>query len=479
MTEHPLHRQWFAEANRLQAAGRLTEAISLWQQLLRQAPHDWQARLNLASAQQQSGDYEAALEGYLAVLAQQPQALGARVNLAQLLKVLGEYALAHDLLQEVLQQQPDHVEALAALALVQGYLGQNDAAVDSAWRAWRLAPQRPALAANLGLLLTQARRYDEAEQVLSDAIRHFGALPALCWNRAIVRLYQGDYLAAWPDYEARFDCVLAAQHEALPRLTLSPPPAGRVLLWAEQGLGDSIMVMRLLPRLAQLGVVCDIEAPAALHPLLAQLLPQARLLTQVDERHYVAQLPLMSLPGLLQLACDDIPRTPYLQAETARLQPWVSWLSARRSQPRAIGLVWSSGAWGVGAADYNRQRKSLAPEQLLPLLAQSGIDWVALQQGALPPPLQGRLHHAGEQLHDFADTAAVLAGLDLLITVDTAVAHLAAAMGKPVWLLMRYEGAPFFGAADEAPWYRQVTVLREQQPGQWDEVLSRCITMLN
>lgn len=470
----------FEQANRLQAAGDCAAAIAAWLQLLQRAPQDWQARLNLANAYQQSAQYPLALEHYLAVLAQQPAAQGARVNLAQLLKQLGEYALAADLLHEVLQQQPDNVDALSALSLVQLYLGQPDAAVATATRACALAPQRLALAVNLGLLLTQQRRYADAESCLSEAMARFGAEADLRWNRAIVRLYRGDYAGAWPDYEARFDSVMAARHTGLPRFDWAQP-CSRLLLWAEQGLGDSIMVMRLLPLLGQrfAGAIV-IEAPAALHRLLHSVLPQAVLTVAASDADGDAQLPMMSLPGLLQLRREQLDGSPYLTPDAGLVQQWQQRLAASRRHELAIGLVWASGAWGVGAADYNRQRKSMAPAQLLPLLqAVSGCDWVSLQLGEPAGVLAGHMIDVSADITDMADTLAMIASLDLVVTVDTAVAHLAAAMGKPVWVMMRYEGAPFFGEHDDMPWYGTLRVFRQPAPGDWDSVLGDMLVALS
>lgn len=473
-------QQRFDEANRLQAAGKLQQAIALWQQLLQAAPHDWQARLNLANALQQSGDYPAALDAYLAVLAQQPDSLAAKCNLAQLLKVLGEYAVAAALLQEVLQAEPAHIDALAALALVCGYLGEPERAVELAERACALAPQRATLAANLGLLLTNAREFEAAESVLTEAIARFGDLPDLRWNRSIVRLYLGDYLAAWPDYEARFAAVFAAKHSHLPRFAPQQHRGQRVLLWAEQGLGDSIMMLQLLPvLLARFDLVPLIEAPASLHPLLASLLPAAELYADASGVAAAAQLPFMSMPAVLQLAREQLATQPYLRASEERIASWQPSLAASRQHKLAVGLVWQSGAWGVGAADYNRQRKSMPLAGLQALLAVGGVDWFSLQTAlSADEALPAVLHDLGRDIRDFADTAAIISQLDLVITVDTATAHLAAALGKPVWVLMRYEGAPFFGADDRMPWYGEVSVIRQPRPGDWQPAVEHCISML-
>jgi Tfp pilus assembly protein PilF len=474
------HEQWFQQANQLQAAGRLAEAASLWQRLVQLAPGDWQARLNLANVWQAQAQYEPALEAYLLVLQQAPHSLSAKCNLAQLLKTLGEYAVAAQLLQEVLAQDAQHIDALSALSLVCLYLCQNDLGVDFARQAYALAPARPALAANLGLLLTQARQYEEAESVLSAAIARFGALPDLCWNRAIVRLYLGQYEAAWPDYEARFASVLPARHTALARFDPLRHHGGRVLLWAEQGLGDSIMMMQLLPELQQrFALQLCIEAPASLHALFAQLLPGAVLLQPGEQAEADAQLPMMSVPAVLALPRHALAGKPYLAAAADSAASWQQKVTACAVPGRRIGLVWSSGVWSAaGAANYNHERKSIPTAELAVLVNLPGVSWFALQPGCDSQQLPVPVIDLTAGIQSFADTAALIAALDGVVTVDTAVAHLAAAMGKPVWVLMRYEGAPFFGADDSMPWYREVMVIRQTQPGRWRDVLATCRNMI-
>lgn len=474
------HEQWFHQANQLQAAGQLAEAAVLWQRLLQLAPGDWQARLNLANVWQAQEQYEPALEAYLVVLQQAPQSLSAKCNLAQLLKTLGEYAVAAQLLQEVLAQDAQHIDALSALSLVCLYLCQNDLAVDFARQACALAPDRPALAANLGLLLTQARQYEEAESVLSAAIARFGALPDLRWNRAIVRLYLGQYEAAWPDYEARFASVLPARHTALMRFDPLRHHGGRVLLWAEQGFGDSIMMMQLLPALQQrFALQLTIEAPASLHGLFARLLPEAVLLQPGEPAEADAQLPMMSVPAVLALPRQALAGHPYLLAAADSVAAWQQKVTACTAPGRRIGLVWSSGVWSAaGAANYNHTRKSIPAAQLAALANVPGVSWFALQPGCDSQQLPVPVIDLTPDIQGFDDTAALMAALDGVVTVDTAAAHLAAAMGKPVWVLMCYEGAPFFGQHDDMPWYRGVVVCRQQQPGEWGEALAKCIDMI-
>jgi hypothetical protein len=126
-----------------------------------------------------------------------------------------------------------------------------------------------------------------------------------------------------------------------------------------------------------------------------------------------------------------------------------------------VGIVWETGSWGVGIADHGRQNKSVPLAQFLPLLDNPQVDFVSLQLGALPDELQGRVHAV--QIGDFADTAAIIEQLDLVISVDTSVVHLAGALGKPVWVLMRAESAPFFMASAEvSPWYASMRIWRQQ-----------------
>lgn len=245
-----------------------------------------------------------------------------------------------------------------------------------------------------------------------------------------------------------------------------------LLVWAEQGLGDTLQMVRFLPSLQQ-------RYPAARITLACQT-ACLRLFRQLDGITLTPledappahdwQLPLMSLPLQLDITLDTLSNRPYLQADPALLAAWDKRLPPLQPGRLRVGIVWETGSWGVGIADHGRQNKSIPLATFLPLLDNQQADFVSLQLGTLPAELQGRVY--APQISDFADTAAIIDQLDLIISVDTSVVHLAGALGKPVWVMMRAESAPFFMAQGEtSPWYASMHIWRQSSPGDWSPLI--------
>lgn len=455
----------FQRALALQAAGQHEAARQAFGTILARSPDDWQARLNRGVSSHRLGDYAAALDDYQAVLAQRPDAVSAYRNFGVLLKDLGEFELAETLLAEALRLDGGDAATLAPLGVVQGYRGRYDDAAASLRRAAQQDAGNAGHWNNLGIVLTHAGRLDEAEAALREALRLAPAHAEARWNLSLCLLYAGRYREAWPLYEARWDAVLRPAHPAQTRWDGRPLAAGsRLLLWAEQGLGDTLMMVRLLPALAQRlpGVALTLACPASLHALLAHNFPWLALCTPEAAPGFDAQLPLMSVAGVLGLERDALSGEPYLTAPPQRVERWRARLGP--AVRRRLGLVWDTGAWGVGLADYNRQRKSVPCAELGPLLARHDVDWFSLQLGEAAP---AGVVDLGAEIADFADSAAILTLLDALVCADTAIAHLAGALGVQAHVLMRYEGAPFFGLGAASPWYRSLRVWRQMQPGDW------------
>ncbi|MCS3805192.1 Flp pilus assembly protein TadD [Chromobacterium alkanivorans] len=456
--------QAFERGNQLAAQGRWREAEQAFDQCLRQNAGDWQALANRANARLRQGDSARALDDYLAAAALNPQSVNIKCNLAVLLKELGELELAEALLREALAAEPEHVDAWSNLGVVLQHRLQYQEAIACHLRAIELAGASPARCNNLGYACTCALLLDDAVAVLQGGLELDPNDANLRFSLSIALLLAGRYAEAWPYYEARWEAILQPRHRER-RWQGQALDASTLLLWAEQGLGDSLQMARFLPRLraehprARLLLAC----PKTFHRLFAQF-DGIELLEPDAAPAFDWQLPLMSLPGVLGVTLDNLPGRPYLSAVPAAEVP-----PRAGGRPR-VGVVWESGQWGVGKADHWRRHKSLPLEDFAALCRLPGIDFVSLQPGETPAALQGLL--AAPVLSDFADTAAWVAELDLVITVDTAVAHLAGAMGKPVWVLMRAESAPFFLTAGErAPWYESMRVWRQAEPGVWAPVL--------
>ncbi|WP_434632907.1 tetratricopeptide repeat protein [Chromobacterium sp. CV08] len=454
----------FDEGNRRVAAGDWQGAIAAFDRCLLANPKDWQALANRAGARLQSGDNARALDDYMAAAALNPASANIKSNLAVLLKELGELELAGQLLEEALAAEPGHVDAWSNLGVVRQHQLRYQDAIACFLKAIELDGLTPARCNNLGNVCTSALLLDDAIAVLQGGLGLAPDDANLQFSLSIALLLAGRYAEAWPLYEARWRSILEPRHDG--RRWDGGPLGKRVLLlWAEQGLGDSLQMARFLPRLraehpdARLLLAC----PEPFHRLFAQF-DGVELLPPDASPAHDCQLPLMSLPGALGVTLDNLPSAPYLRAVATRTPPLPD-----SGRPK-VGVVWESGRWGVGIADAWRQHKSVPPALFAEICRVPGVDFVALQPGELPAELQGLV--AQPAIADFADTAALAAQLDLVICVDTAILHLAGAMGKPVWALLRAESAPFFLAdAAVAPWYPSVRLWRQPRPGDWTPVI--------
>ncbi|QND83365.1 TPR domain-containing glycosyltransferase family protein [Chromobacterium vaccinii] len=454
----------FDEGNRRVAAGDWQGAIAAFDRCLLVNPRDWQALANRASARLQAGDSSRALDDYMAAAALNPASANIKSNLAVLLKELGELELAGKLLEEALAAEPGHVDAWSNLGVVRQHQLRYQDAIACFLKAIELDGLTPARCNNLGNVCTSALLLDDAIAVLQGGLGLAPNDANLQFSLSIALLLAGRYAEAWPLYEARWRSILKPRHAG--SLWDGGPLGDRaLLLWAEQGLGDSLQMARFLPRLrvehpdARLLLAC----PETFHRLFAQF-DGVELLPPDAAPDHDCQLPLMSLPGMLGATLDNLLVEPYLRTVAVDAPPLPD---AGRLK---VGVVWESGRWSVGIADAWRQHKSVPPEQFAEICRVQGIDFFALQPGELPEPLRGLV--AQPAIGDFADTAALAAQMDLVVCVDTAILHLAGAMGRPVWALLRAESAPFFLAdAETAPWYPSVKLWRQPSPGAWEPVL--------
>ncbi|MBV8645986.1 tetratricopeptide repeat-containing glycosyltransferase family protein [Paludibacterium sp.] len=460
----------YEQGCRHMAAGQLDAALTAFDAAVAARPDDWQALANRAVCHHRLEHYDLALDDYCEALKLQPDAPGLLINLAALLKELGQLDPAEGLLARAIELDPNHADAWSNLGLVRQHQRRYDDAAACHLRAIERAGASPARWTNLGNALTGGLHLSEAVDAYRQALALDADFSDARYNQAIPLLTLGRYLEAWPLYEARWQVFLTPrfqgqrwQGEALGRRTL--------LLWSEQGLGDSLQMARFIPqvRAAHPEARLLLSCPQSLHRLFSGL-GDVELVTPEAAPAFDCQLPLASLPGVLAARIDTLPLAPYLSARANDMAAWAARLPPKQPGRLRVGLAWQSGVWGVGARDLMRQQKSIDPEAFSPLLPLA--DFVCLQPEPLPDCLQERVF--APVIHDFADTAAIIAHLDLVLCVDTAVAHLAGAMGKPVWVLMRHEGAPFFGAEGEsAPWYPSARVLRQPAPGDWNAVLLR------
>lgn len=420
---------------------------------------------------------------------------------------LGDFAGAVQSLHQGLAIQPDFTALHYNLALTLQHLGHLEDAALGYRRMLELDPSNSAAHNNLGRVCADLGRLEEAEWHYRHAIELAPPNLVARNNLAMVLLTTGRYEEAWPYFEDRWVSFKLADGRParvpvqvpLPRWLGASPSApqgaqaahareGRLLVLHEQGFGDSLQFVRYLPlalaHFSQVGYVC----PPALRRLYEQSLsarwPGLELLDAVPaglgdwDRH----IPLMSLPMAFATQVATIPAAlPYLYADVALAAAWRARLEALPSPhlPR-VGVVWAGGHSGI-AIDGLR---SLAAAQISPLLALRNVHWISLQKTDDPAKradaaTSARLVDWTDDIADFADTAALIDNLDLVIAVDTSVAHLAAALGKPVWLLNRFAGCwRWLHGRDDSPWYPGMRLFTQPRRGDWDDVLARVVVAL-
>lgn len=377
----------------------------------------------------------------------------------------------------VLDADPDNVASLNRKGCALVELGRLDEALPLYRRSVELAPRNADAWHDLGNVLQRQLRFGEAMDAYRQAIAIEAEHAEAHIELAHCLLAQGDWAQAWRHYEWRWRTAQLARHRfdsGRPAWTPSQPLHGRtVLAWAEQGYGDTLQFARYLPPLARAAKQLIVRAPAVLHALIATTAPQATLLGEDADgipEHDVG-IPLMSLPLALGI---DPPPAPYLHADAARGARWNAWLGEKR-RPR-IGIAWR-GRQGPLA----NPTRDLDPHFLKPLAALD-IDFVSLQNRAEDHDDAAlrewpRLRNVAAELRDFSETAALIENLDLVISVDTAVIHLAAALGRPCWLLLRHSGE-WRWQIEPNPWYPALRSFRQQTAGDWSDVVERVVMAL-
>ena len=394
-------------------------------------------------------------------------------DLVELLQRAGQITAIPRLLQVALALRPGDAGLWAALGAALSEHGEAAAMVGAFRRATQLRPGEAAAWSNLGKALAAAGDDMAAEDAFARSARLAPADAQLRLNHAVARLRTGRLAEGWPLFRARHALAGRAPPPPGPELTnLAGVSSGEtVVLVHDEGFGDTIQFIRFVPLLAAKGV----RVVSAVPPPLQRLLVQNGMALAGAADQGAAWCRIPDLPAVFGTEAGTIPATlPYLAADPAAAAAWARRLPAGRR----VGLVWAGGARAHDPAAAATDRvRSLRRERVTPLLAVPGITWVSLQHGQTAPV---GVSDPMPEVQDFADTAAIIAGLDLVVSVDTAVAHLAAAMGRPVLLLDRFDNCwRWMRGRVDSPWYPGVLhIIRQSRPGDWDGVLQRAATLL-
>jgi tetratricopeptide (TPR) repeat protein len=512
----------FAQAARHFQAGRLREAEVDIRQLLAVDPNHVDGLHLLGLTAAQVGRYDAAIELISKAVSLRPDLAEAHDNLGNALSTLGRldqaeashrralsikpaFAGAHYNLGNVLEAQGRLDEAVAcyrrALAIDPGFVGAHfnlgntllhqgrfDEATACYRRAVAFDPDFAGAHNNLGEVLRDQGELDAARASFQRALALVPDFAGAHLNLGIVALKQGGFAEGWREYEWR---LRGGDPRLRPRSFVQPQWRGEklegrtLLLHAEQGAGDVIQFVRYAAIAAAGRARVIVEAPRPLVRLLATVDGVAEVIAGGEplprfDRH----LSVMSAPLAVGTTLETVPgETPYVRADPAAAALWAERLADVGGLK--VGLAWA-GDPGLHNPEYAvvDRRRSIALERLAPLLATPGVSFVSLQKGAAASQLEGipprlRPLDCMEDVDDFADTAALIANLDLVITVDTAVAHLAGALAKPVWILSRFDGCwRWLTEREDSPWYPTARLFRQVRPGDWEAVIAKVAAKL-
>lgn len=423
------------------AQGELAAAEAAFTRAAAIDPALAEAHNNLGNTRMAGGDGVGAIAAYRRAIAIREDYAEAQANLAAALRRCGDLAAARAAAERALAIRPDYVGALCTLGLIRHEQGEYEAALGIYDRALALDPEHATTRANRATLLLLLGRMEDG----------------------------------WREYEWRWRApgfTTKAREFGRPAWDGSDLSGRTILIHAEQGLGSAIQFVRYAPLVAARGGRVILECQPPLARLFASLAGggvEAIVRKGEPLPSFDVHAPLMSLPCLFATTLTTIPNAvPYLAAEEGLRTLWRERL-AHLPRPR-VGLVWA------GNPNHGNDRNRSLPARLLePLLACPGCSFVDLQVGAaaaeraeLP---EGALAAPGE-ISDFADTAAIVAELDLVISVDTAVAHLTGALAKPVWLLLPFVGEwRWLEERTDTPWYPTMRLFRQQSPGDWQGVV--------
>ena len=465
-------------AAELQRQGRLDEAEWRYRDILKARPKDWRALHLLAEIHLARRNYAGALEFMAAAMRVNPPSAETDCNYGFILQKLDRHDEALNYFNRALRAAPHHVSALLNRGTSLFALNKLADALPNFDSVLALDPDNVNALYNRANILSELRRFDEALAAFAATLARDPAHANAHWNEALARLLIGDFHNGWAKYEWRWETDSQKPHRrrfAQPLWLGSEPPAGKtVLVHAEQGFGDTLQFVRYIPRLAALGATTILEAQAGLLPLLSKLSGCAQVIARgIPLPPFDLHCPIMSLPLALRTSLHTIPAdVPYLATPRDRLEKWRERLP--RSGKARIALAWA------GSATHSRDAaRSIPLARLQPLFADNdAIEWLSVQRELRDGDGEilnswSRVRHLGPELADFADTAAVLALSDLVIAVDTAVAHLAGALGRPVWVLLPYS-PDFRWLLDrgDSPWYPSARLFRQPRPADWDSVIA-------
>jgi tetratricopeptide (TPR) repeat protein len=461
--------------------GRAEEAISLLGKALKSRPESAAAHSRLGEALSASGRREEALRSFKRAAAREPQNPYFAFNLGLGQSALGHHREALECYERAIGLSPGFAEAHNARGSALRELQRLEEALESYERAITLAPHLAHAHSNRATVLDLQSRYAEALAGHERAIALRPDYADALFGRGISLLRLGRLEQGWRDYEARLSMSVARPLLGPEGRWRGEAMTGRLLVHCEQGLGDTIQFVRYVELVKQRGIEVTLVVQRALERLISHSLPVDVLALDEPRPPFERHCPLLSLPLIFGTTLETIPNAvPYLKAEPSKVSYWREKLG-EKCKPR-VGLVWSGGFRPDQPEVWNVNARRNIPLETISRLNSADFDFYSLQKG---DPAESELRSAkdkywsGEnffnhvaELEDFSDTAALIENLDLVISVDTSTAHLAGALGKPVWILNRFDTCwRWLLERSDTPWYPSARLYRQATAGDWSSVI--------
>jgi tetratricopeptide (TPR) repeat protein len=472
-------------ASQHMAAGRFAEAEELYQDLLDDNPKAHEALFHMALLSTLQKDYPAAIAYYRQVLELTPNMIEALNNLGAVYFEQRDLDNALVCFRHALGLQPNSVETHNNIGNVLKDQGKFDEALFCYQKSLRLKPGNASVMSNMGDVLRRLGRHQEAVDTLRKALIIQPHFPEAEWNLALTLFMLGDLEKGFALYEKRLEIAHPEEYaragigNILPQLTQKQRWQGedlqgkRVLIWTEQGIGDNLMMMRYLPLLRQKGAATVIVYCPQMLVKLMQSFDVRVISTQknIPLDDFDLHCPIMSLPFMFGTRLENIPNAvPYLHVPDPAQKKWAKQLASYAGVK--VGLVWAGNH--TLKSDYLR---SISLQEFAPLMLTEGVQFFSLQKNEAAQQLKNcswNIVDKMDRCDDLMDTAALIQNLDLVISVDTAVAHLAGALGKPVWLLNRFESEwRWMVGREDSPWYPSLRLFCQPVAHDWRSVLQR------
>ncbi len=459
----------------LQIQGNLEAAVQSLRRALDIDPKLAAAHINLGNILMKTGETEAAAAAYRSTLDIDPDVAQAHNGLGAAMLAQGRLDEAETAFRRALELNPDHAETHSNLGNLLRVQGKFDEAVESFGRAVARRPDLVEAHANLGNTLKSRGDMEGAVESFGRALDLDAENAETHWNLAQVLLLQGRFGKGWPEYEWRTKCgdfrSMIWTVEG-PRWDGGDLRGKTILVYAEQGLGDTIQFVRYAQGIAGKGGEVVVKCPPPLSGLIQSAPGVARVVNRVDRSvPYDVQASLISLPHILGTEEETIPAdVPYLTAGDDKLETWRQRLGGTGFR---VGIGWAG-----NPEHKNDKNRSIDLGLFAPLLDTEGCTFYSLQVGERRRDIalngmEGDLIDLGGDLNDFTDTAAVMDQMDLIISVDTSIAHLAGALARPVWTLLPFvPDWRWMLERGDSPWYPTMRLFRQQTHGDWPGVFS-------